>query len=373
MRRPRKIGKAGHQSRLKPGELETACTPEQIAARGDRKPVNLALQGGGAHGAFTWGVLDRLLEDDTLALDAISATSAGAMNAVVMAHGISLGGRDAARAKLEEFWTKVSQTGALFSPLRSTPWERFMPANAFSEDTGPAFMAFQALTHMWSPYQLNPFDFNPLKDVLHAVVDFAKLRTCPHATRLFINATNVRTGKVRVFENAEVSLDSVLASACLPNVFKAVEIGGEHFWDGGFMGNPPLFPLIYRGASRDIIIVHINPLDRPEVPTTAPEIFDRMNEISFNASLMGELRAIAFVAHLVEQGSVPKGRYKQMLIHSIRDEKEMSLLGVASKLNPDWAFLCQLRDAGRRAATAWLDENRPKVGVENSIDIGRFL
>ena len=332
------------------------------------------MQGGGAHGAFTWGVLDRLLEDDTLALDAISATSAGAMNAVVMAHGVSSGrprrGTRQAGGVLEK---GLAGRRDVQSRCAAHPGSASCPRNAFNEDTGPAYMAFQAMTHMWSPYQLNPFDFNPLKDVLHEVVDFGKLRTCPHATRLFINATNVRTGKVRVFENAEVSLDSVLASACLPNVFKAVEIGGEHFWDGGFMGNPPLFPLIYRGASRDIIIVHINPLDRPEVPTTAPEIFDRMNEISFNASLMGELRAIAFVAHLVEQGSVPKGRYKQMLIHSIRDEKEMSGLGVASKLNPEWTFLCQLRDAGRRAADHWLKDDADKVGSESSIDIGRFL
>jgi NTE family protein len=205
------------------------------------------------------------------------------------------------------------------------------------------------------------------------VVNFEHLQTCPHATRLFINATNVRTGKVRVFENAEVTLDTVLASACLPNVFKAVEIRGEHFWDGGFMGNPPLFPLIYRGASADIVIVHINPLEREDIPTTAPDIFDRMNEISFNSSLLSELRAIAFVARLVQSGAVDAEHYKQMRIHSIRDDKEMGRHGVSTKLSPEWTFLSHLREIGRAAAGRWLAEGAPLVGHESSIDVSRFL
>lgn len=357
---------------LKPGELETACTPEQIAARGTRLPVNLALQGGGAHGAFTWGVLDRLLEDEHLAPDAVSATSAGAMNAVVMAYGISIGGRQGARAKLAEFWRRIADVGALYSPVRSAPWESFH-SGALHEDTTPAYLVFQAMTQIWSPYQLNPFDFNPLRDVLRETVDFERLRGCPHATRLFLSATNVRSGKIKVFENSDVSLDVVLASACLPSLFKAVEVGGEHYWDGGFMGNPALFPLFYRGASADVIIVHINPLERPEVPKTAPEILDRMNEISFNSSLLGELRAIAFVARLVEMGSVEPGRYKDIHVHSIIDDKEMSMHGVATKLNTDWDFLCHLRDAGRRAASHWLDLHLAKVGRESSVDVRRFL
>ena len=369
---PKPIGPPGAASNMS-ATFQSACTPEQIAARGNRRPVNLALQGGGAHGAFTWGALDRLLEDDTLALDAISATSAGAMNAVVMAHGMSLGGRDGAKAKLEDFWRAVSRAGSLFGPPHDTPWEQYFPASAFKIDQGPAIAAFQALTQFWSPYQLNPFDFNPLKDVLCSTVDFDHLRNCPNATRLFINATNVRTGKVRVFENPEVTLESVLASACLPSVFKAVEIGGEHFWDGGFMGNPPLFPLVYRGASADIIIVHINPLERPDLPKSAHEIADRVNEISFNSSLLSELRAIAFVARLVDTGSVDDQRYKHMRIHSIRDDAEMLKHGVATKMNPEWSFLCGLRDAGRRAADLWLKESGAKAGVESSIDVSRFL
>ena len=347
----------------------SACTPEQIAARGDRRPVNLALQGGGAHGAFAWGVLDRLLEDDRLAIDAISATSAGTVNAVAMAYGASLGGAEGPRAKLDELWQEVSRAGAMWSPLRTSPFDDWLSLNHVNGDLSPSFLYFQAWTHLFSPYVLNPFDFNPLKDLLVRVIDFDRLRQCPHATRLFISATNVRSGKIRVFENNELSVDTVLASACLPYIFKAVEIGGEAYWDGGFMGNPPIFPLIYRGASRDIIIVHINPLSRPEVPKTAPEIFDRMNEISFNSSLMREMRAIAFVTRLLNEGSLDGNRYARMLIHSIRDDVEMANYGAATKLNLDWDFLCRLRDRGRLAASAWLEANLDKVGHASSLDI----
>jgi NTE family protein len=353
---------------------QTTVTPEQIAARGDRKPVNLALQGGGAHGAFGWGALDRLLEDDRLSIEAVSATSAGAMNAVAMAYGMSLGGPEGARAKLEELWREVSCAGFLWSPVRTSPLEQWLSLNHIHNELSPSYMAFQAMTQMFSPYVLNPFDFNPLKDVLHKVVDFDHLRQCPHATRLFIGATNVRTSKIRVFDNHELSEAAVLASACLPYIFKAVEIDGEAYWDGGFMGNPAVFPLIYQGASRDVIIVHINPITRPDIPKTAPAIFDRMNEISFNSSLMREMRAIAFVSRLIDDGSLDGKRYARMLIHSIRDDVEMAHHGAASKLNPDWDFLCHLRDSGRAAASAWLAQSYDKVGHESSVDIaGTFL
>jgi NTE family protein len=348
----------------------TACTPEQIAARGNRKPVNLAIQGGGAHGAFAWGVLDKLLEDGRLAIDAVTATSAGAMNAVVMAYGMSLGGRDGAREKLGEFWRAISFAGAVYSPVRRTPWEAWLNLHHAAADVSPGFIMFQAITSLLSPYQFNPFDLNPLKDILVALVDFDRLRACPRATRLFLSATNVRTGKIRVFENAEMSLDVVLASACLPYIFKAVEIDGQHYWDGGFMGNPAIYPVIYRGASRDVIIVHVNPLVRETLPTTAHEIYDRMNEISFNSSLMREMRAIAFVSRLVEQEKLDERYYRKMLIHSIRDDKEMNQHGVASKLDPDWDFLRHMRDSGRNAAEKWLAEHYDKVGTASSIDIG---
>jgi NTE family protein len=329
----------------------------------------VALQGGGAHGAFAWGVLDRLLEDDRLAIDAVSATSAGAMNAVALAYGRSLGGTEGARAKLEELWRAVSRAGSMWSPFRAGPFDKWLALNHINGDLSPGYLYFQAMTHLFSPYVLNPFDFNPLKDLLVDLIDFDRLRTCPHATRLFIGTTNVRTGKIRVFENDELTADAVLASACLPYIFKAVEIDGEAYWDGGFMGNPALFPLIYRGASRDIIIIHINPLTRPDIPKSGPDIFDRMNEISFNSSLMREMRAIAFVTRLLDEGSLDNTRYSRMLIHSIRDDAEMAHHGAATKLNPDWEFLCRLRDHGRAAADGWLAANFDKVGLASSIDV----
>lgn len=347
----------------------SACTPEQLAARGNRKPVNLALQGGGAHGAFGWGVLDRLLEDDRLAIDAVSATSAGAINAIAMAYGTSLGGAAGARAKLAELWREVSSAASLWSPVFNSPFDHWLALNHVNSDFSPGYMYFQALTQLFSPYALNPFDFNPLKDLLTRLVDFDRLRQCPNATRLFLCATNVRNGKIRVFENHEITSDSVLASACLPYMFKAVEIDGEAYWDGGFMGNPAIFPLIYKGASRDVIVVHINPLTRPDIPKTAPAIFDRMNEISFNSSLMREMRAIAFVTRLLEEGSLDGNRYARMLIHSIRNDAEMAQHSVASKFNTDWDFLCHLRDQGRLAAADWLEQDFEKVGRESSIDI----
>jgi NTE family protein len=350
-------------------QWRSACTPEQVQARGSRKPVNLALQGGGAHGAFGWGVLDRLLEDGRLAPDAISATSAGAMNAVVMAIGISEGGFDGARAKLQEFWSEISRAGRMWNPLGISPWRPGGDTNGRGGGFSLGFMLFEAVTRLWSPYQLNPFDLNPLRDVLVKVVDFERLRKCPHATRLFLSATNVRTSKIRVFENHETTPSVVLASACLPYIFKAVEVEGEHYWDGGFMGNPAIFPLIYRGASRDVIVVHINPIVRESLPYTAPEIFDRMNEISFNSSLMREMRAIAFVTRLIEEEAVDPQRYQRMLIHSIRDDTEMSRHGAESKLDPSWEFITHLRDAGRAAAGAWLEENFAQVGHRTTVDL----
>ena len=338
-----------------------------------RKAVNLALQGGGAHGAFAWGVLDKILEDGRIDISAISATSAGAMNAVVLAYGVSLGGRDGAREKLTEFWTAISRAGEIYSPVRSQPWEKWLQAYGFQTEFSPAYMVFQAMTHLFSPYQLNPFDINPLKDVLLDVVDFEKLSKCNRATRLFLSATNVRSGKIKVFSNPDVSVDAVLASACLPYIFKAVEIDGEAYWDGGFMGNPAIFPLIYNDGPKDVIIIHINPIERKKLPRTAPEIFDRINEISFNSSLMREMRTIEFVTRLIDEGALDSKIYNRMRIHSIRDDAEMTQLGVATKLNPDWNFLCRLRDVGRTRAEEWLAANLDKVGQQSSVDLANVF
>jgi NTE family protein len=331
------------------------------------KKINIALQGGGSHGAFTWGVLDRLLEEDGVEIEAVSATSAGAMNAVAMAYGVSIGGREGAKEKLEEFWREISLAGQLYSPVRTFPWERWL--SGASAETNATFALFEAVTRVWSPYQLNPFNFNPLADVLERVIDFERLNVCNKATRLYVSATNVRSGKIRVFRNEQISSRAVLASACLPYIFQAVEIDGEHYWDGGYMGNPALYPLIYNSASRDIVIVHINPIERSEVPTRASEIFDRINEISFNSSLMREMRAIAFVTKLIDEGALDSNRYSRMLIHSIRSDADMAGRGVASKLNPDWSFITELKEAGRRRASSWLEQNHAMIGERSTIDI----
>lgn len=340
----------------------------RASGRNAVKTVNVALQGGGAHGAFAWGVLDYLLEDGRLDICGISGASAGAVNAVVLAHGVSVGGREGGRAALADFWRKVGEPSSYMGPH---PFQQPLPLGYFSEVT-PAFVMFDLLTRFWSPYQLNPLNINPLRSLLEATVDFERLRTCPR-TNLFLTATNVRSGKVRVFRTKEVSADAVMASACLPQVFQAVEIDGEAYWDGGFMGNPALFPLIYDSPSQDVIIVHVNPLVRPDVPRTALEIENRVNEISFNSSLISEMRAIAFVTRLIDEGKVPEGTMKRMLLHSIAADDVMQMLSAVSKMNTSWDFLTQLRDIGRERAAQWLDDSFPRIGEESSTDIRSFL
>jgi NTE family protein len=251
------------------------------------------------------------------------------------------------------------------------PWQRWLALDDRLNDLAPAYLLFQWMTLNFSPYQLNPFGLSPLRDVLTRVIDFQRISRHPLATRLFINATNVRTGKIKVFENKDLSADVVLASACLPYLFQAVEVDGQHYWDGGFLGNPALYPLIYRGASRDIVIVHINPIVREDVPKSASEILDRMNEITFNSSLMREMRAIAFVSRLIDDEELDSRRYSRMLIHAIRDDAGMSRYGSASKFSTDWDFLKQLRDAGRAAAAAWLDQHFDEVGRATTVDLAQ--
>ena len=322
------------------------------------KRVNLALQGGGAHGAFGWGVLDRIAEDGRLEIEGLCATSAGSMNAVVYAQGTMAGGHEGARGALERFWRGVSETGRLFAPLPAV-------------DYAPFHQLLHAMAGALSPYQFNPFNLNPLRDLLDKSVDFAALHAC-RCVALFICATNVRTGQPRIFGNEEVTLDAVMASACLPSLFQAVKIGDEHYWDGGYMGNPALYPLFYNTESRDVVIVHINPIVRQELPTTAAEIQNRLNEISFNSSLLRELRAIAFVNKLTEEGWLKdeyRGRLKRVLIHSIRSDEAMCRLPVASKYHTDWSFLRELRDRGRVAAARWLEENFDHLGHHSTVDL----
>jgi NTE family protein len=338
------------------------CAPGRAGVR----TINLALQGGGAHGAFTWGVLDRLLEDERIAFDGIVATSAGAMNAAVLAYGLAEGGPRGARSALTGFWRRISHSANL-SPLQPSLIDRI--TSNHSLEYSPAFMMFDLVTRLFSPYQFNPMNHNPLRGVLEHSVDFEAIRKSNCPVKVFLCATNVRTGKVKVFDNAELTADAVLASACLPFLFQAVEVDGEAYWDGGYMGNPALFPLIYHCDSRDVLIIHINPLSREEVPTTATGILNRINEISFNSSLMREMRAIAFVTSLIQQDANLAARLKKMLVHSISADDVMTGLGVASKLNADWEFLIHLRDAGRAHASAWLEENFERLGKESTVDI----
>jgi NTE family protein len=335
-------------------------------ARNKVKTVNLALQGGGAHGAFAWGVLDRLVEDGRIAFEGISATSAGAMNAAVLAWGWTRGGRDGARQALADFWRAVSDAGMRYSPYRGHPWAAQM--GEYSLDHSPGYVFMEMCTRVFSPYQLNPTNFNPLRQLLDAHVDFASLRR-HSAVKLFLAATNVETCKVRIFQCSDISADAVLASACLPFLFQAVEIDGQFYWDGGYLGNPAIYPLIYDCDSRDVVIVHLNPIVRHGCPRTADAILNRLNEVSFNSSLMREMRAIAFVSSLIERGKLSADEFKLMLIHSIRADEEMVQHSVSSKLNADWAFLTHLRDKGRDHAEQWLADHFDQIGRESSVDV----
>ncbi len=330
-----------------------------------RKAINLALQGGGAHGAFAWGALDTLLADNRIDIEAISATSAGAMNAVVLADALTDGDREHARERLSAFWRAIADAGARYSPVQPL---RDWSGRALPVEQSPFYWMFETMTRLFSPYQLNPLNFNPLRDVLERHVDFDKLRRT-NGVNVHLCATNVETGKVRIFNRPELSADAVLASACLPFLFQTIEIEGERYWDGGYIGNPAIFPLIYGSHSRDVVIIHINPIVRPGVPKTAPEILNRINEISFNSSLMREMRAIAFVTRLIDQGKVKASDMKQMLIHSIRDDEAMTAHSVASKLSPDWDLLCQLRDSGGAVAQRWLRAHFDDLGRRSSVDL----
>ena len=329
------------------------------------KPINLALQGGGAHGAFTWGVLDYLLENGRVEFDGISGTSAGAMNAVVLADGLVRDGADGARQGLQDFWKAVSDAARL-SPIQRSPIDIFM--GNWDLDASPGYLYFDILSRVASPYWLNPFRFNPLRDIVAAAVDFERVRACTDL-RLFVSATNVNTGRVKVWRREELTLDMVMASACLPMIFHAVEIDGVPYWDGGYMGNPVLFPFFRGCDSPDIVIVQINPLERPGTPTSAREILERLNEITFNASLQKELRAIEFVHRLQDTGKLDPAEYRRIYIHLLDGHGQLVELGASSKVNAEWVFLRHLFDIGRAAAEAWLERNHPHLGKRDTVDL----
>ncbi|HUA54921.1 MAG TPA: patatin-like phospholipase family protein [Candidatus Sulfotelmatobacter sp.] len=333
----------------------------------NKKRINLALQGGGAHGAFAWGVIDRLLDEDEIEIDGIVGTSAGAMNAAATAYGIAIGGAAGAQQVLRTFWKKISDS-AKHSPLKAPPWAKLMNPGNFSLDQSPGYIAMDFLSRMFSPYQLNPTNQNPLRDVLASVIDFEAIHTADKV-KLFICASNVMTGRIKVFDKAQVTVDAVLASACLPFMFQAVEIAGEHFWDGGYMGNPPLYPLFYNTDTRDILIVQLNPINIPELPTTAPAILDRINTLSFNSSLMREMRAIHFVTKLIDGGFNDGGKLNRIFIHTIDGEALLAPLGVSSKVNADWDFLMHLFENGRQSCEQFLSAHWAKIGHESSTNI----
>lgn len=333
----------------------------------DDVPVDLALQGGGAHGAFTWGVLDRLLEEPGLRFDGISGTSAGAMNAAVMAHGIAVGGHAGGREALHTFWKRVSDA-ARTSPIQRGPLEVLF--GAWTLDYSPAFVAMELTSQMVSPYMLNPGGRNPLADLLEEVVDFAHLADSP--IKLFVTATNVRTGRGRVFRNAQINAQVLLASACLPTMFHDVEIDGDPYWDGGYSGNPSMYPLMRECNASDTILVQINPIERPGTPRTAREIQNRLNEISFNSTLMKELRAGALMRKAVDPGSGEGEMWANMRIHRIASDLMLEL-GYSSKLLAEWSFFEMLRDEGRRAAGAFLGAHGKDLGVRSTLDLDALL
>lgn len=354
-------------------ERDCGCPQSTQTYKRNAKTINLALQGGGAHGAYAWGVIDRLLEDGRIKFEGISGTSAGSMNAVVTAYGSHTGGRGGARAALYHFWKQISQAGAIYSPLKQTPWEYIQRhwRGDWNMDQSMVYQMFDIATRMLSPYQFNPLNFNPLRTVLETAVDFDELERC-QTTKLFLSATNVRTGKVRVFKTEEITADVVMASACLPMLFQAVKIGHDHYWDGGYMGNPALFPLIYHTHSRDVLVVHINPIERQQLPTDSADIMNRLNEINFNSSLLKEMRAIAFVNKLIEQDWLKeehKGKLKHLIMHSIRADDVLCDLSVASKFNTDWHFLLYLRDLGRDEGDKWLRKNFTSIGRRSTVDL----
>jgi NTE family protein len=355
---------SGRRSARKP-EASGGCGHES-AFSNQVRTINLALQGGGAHGAFTWGVLDRLLEEKNLAFEGLSATSAGAMNAAVFAYGLAVDGRDGAREALAGYWRRVSDAASL-GPLQPSPFDRMLGDHTLN--WSPVFSLMGFVTRVLSPYEFNPADYNPLRDVVEQSIDFDVLQRPDCPVKLFLSATNVRTGKMKVFAGKEIVASAVMASACLPTMFHAVEIDGEAYWDGGYMGNPALFPLIYNCKSTDIVIVHINPLFRKEVPRAAGDILNRINEISFNSSLMREMRAVSFVTRLVTEKRIVGEELPHVRIHSISDDEFMGALSSASKYNADWDFLIFLRDQGRKCAGDWLAKNFVKLGIESSVDI----
>lgn len=330
-----------------------------------KKTIELALQGGGAHGALTWGVLERLLEESALHIEGVSGTSAGAMNAVVLADGLEAGGPTAACQALERFWRSVSDA-ALNSPVQRDLISRL--TGNWGMEQSPGYLFMDHLSRVFSPYELNPLNLNPLRDLVAQLVDFERVNRCS-TVKVFVTATNVRTGRPKVFRQPELSVDALMASAALPFMFQAVEIDGEAYWDGGFTGNPALFPLVDECDARDMVLVQINPFYRPDVPRSARDIINRVNEITFNTSLVKELRAVMLLRDLIATEGLEQERYREMRLHRIHGDEDLLPLQASSKLNAEWAYLCHLRDLGRCRAENWLQKHWQDLGERSSFDL----
>jgi NTE family protein len=340
-----------------------------VSAAKTSKKINLALQGGGAHGAFTWGVLDFLLEDARIDIEGISGTSAGAVNAVMLADGLARGGPDAARQRLAEFWRAASLDGNLPDLQRSVIDRLF----SFTPYEGSPVQAwFNVVSHYMSPYDLNPLNINPLRDLIERFVDFEAVRACRDIS-LFISATNVHTGRLRVFPHDKIIADVVMASACLPFLFRAVEIDGVPYWDGGYMANPAIFPFFGATQTEDVLVVQINPVARLATPSTQTEIMNRVNEITFNSSLLAEFRAIEFVTRMIDQGRLPHGtapgEYRRIKVHRITLDSAFHKLTAGSKLSSDFDFFEMLREGGRQAAQDFLGAHFADIGVRSTVDL----
>lgn len=333
------------------------------------KKINLALQGGGSHGAFTWGVLDALLEDGRLEFDGVSGTSAGAMNAVAMAAGMAQGGREGARKKLREFWKAVGAKGR-FSPIQRNPLDVLL--GNYSFQYSPSYLAADLFSRVFSPYDTNPLNINPLRDVVAKVVNFDDVARCD-SFKTFVSATNVWTGKAQVFSGENLTVDAVMASACLPTMYKAVEIDGVPYWDGGFGGNPALYPFFYATDTEDTLLIQINPVERRETPKSAMEIQDRMNEITFNAGLLREFRAIEFVRRLKKEGRLDGATYSNIRMHRVGADEALADLSAATKMNAEWRFLQNLHDLGFAAGQDFLEEHFDAIGNEPTLDLSEEI
>lgn len=332
-----------------------------------KKRINLALQGGGSFGAFTWGVLDRLLEDERLEIAALSGTSAGAMNAAALCDGLMDGGPEGARATLRQFWEGLAD--AMAGPTLAAPLQGMF--GLWSSPNSPFGYWMEVVARSTSPYDFNPLNWNPLRELLEKLVDFERVRSC-NKVGFYVSATNVHTGRVRVFDRSELTADHVMASACLPFLFQAVSIEGVPYWDGGYMGNPALWPLFETSDTDDTVVVQINPLCRQRTPRTAREIMDRVNEITFNASLLREFRAIDFVNRLLEDGRLEGTSYRRVLIHMI-DETDRSVFDSSSRIRISREMLGSLFESGRAAAEHWLARSFDDLGKRSTVDLRKLF